>query len=632
MSHRALFIHRFRSALHLLGLCLALLATAARANYAEGLTALELDDYALAFKLFSQSAKAGDAKSQTRLGTMYEQGLGLAKNPKRAALWYEQAADGGEPEAQTHLARLYRNGKGIAKDEKKAVYWYARAAEQGLGIAQFFLGLMYETGRGTARDYVKAFKWLDLAATGGDEDAKIKRDRMKEEMSPRQIIDGKRLSLEFRLQHPELIIAQTQTDPVYQRDETVTLPPQPKSPAATDSGAAKKTVTGRLSQRELTRRIQIALAAKGFEPGPADGLPGRNTRNAIRAYRRSIGASPNGAINDGLLARLEQPARASNLPAPTAQESVARPSPRTPLSGSRLIKAVQNALAHSGFDPGPADGRMGSRTRNAIKRFQRERGLAANGKPSMALLSALETQQRPPASTVAEKPAKPEAPAPVLKGRDLVKAVQTELTRQDFEPGPVDGQMGSKTRRAIREFQRRQGLKANGKPSMSLLLSLRAQQPSVIATAPKTATAPVPVQAGSPSPGLIRSIQKGLNARGYDAGSADGKKGAKTRRAILKFQTDQGLAATGRPSDELFLQLRTAPHKKTGAGGKPTKALVRAIQTLLNALGYDAGPEDGLHGRRTVSAVREFQRDRNLIPNGIMNPDLLSRLKTARGG
>ena len=44
----------------------------------------------------------------------------------------------------------------------------------------------------------------------------------------------------------------------------------------------------------------------------------------------------------------------------------------------------------------------------------------------------------------------------------------------------------------------------------------------------------------------VRTAQANLNQLGYDAGSADGVMGNKTRTAISQFQTDQGLEMTGR--------------------------------------------------------------------------------------
>ena len=40
------------------------------------------------------------------------------------------------------------------------------------------------------------------------------------------------------------------------------------------------------------------------------------------------------------------------------------------LKGAELIRMVQLTLKDSGFDPGPADGILGPKTRDAIKKFQ----------------------------------------------------------------------------------------------------------------------------------------------------------------------------------------------------------------------------------------------------------------------
>jgi peptidoglycan hydrolase-like protein with peptidoglycan-binding domain len=53
------------------------------------------------------------------------------------------------------------------------------------------------------------------------------------------------------------------------------------------------------------------------------------------------------------------------------------------------IRKVQRDLAELGYDPGPADGAMGSRTRSAIRAFQSDRGLASDGIVNTALLDQL---------------------------------------------------------------------------------------------------------------------------------------------------------------------------------------------------------------------------------------------------
>jgi membrane-bound lytic murein transglycosylase B len=51
------------------------------------------------------------------------------------------------------------------------------------------------------------------------------------------------------------------------------------------------------------------------------------------------------------------------------------------------------------------------------------------------------------------------------------------------------------------------------------------------------------------------------------------------------------------------------------------------MQQLLNQLGFDAGPEDGLPGPRTASAIRIFQKEHSLPPDGYPSPTLLKRLR-----
>ncbi len=50
------------------------------------------------------------------------------------------------------------------------------------------------------------------------------------------------------------------------------------------------------------------------------------------------------------------------------------------------------------------------------------------------------------------------------------------------------------------------------------------------------------------------------------------------------------------------------------------------IQARLQALGYDTGPIDGVFGRRTQAAIRAFQRDQQLVIDGIAGPATLARL------
>jgi len=48
-------------------------------------------------------------------------------------------------------------------------------------------------------------------------------------------------------------------------------------------------------------------------------------------------------------------------------------------------------------------------------------------------------------------------------GAEQVKAVQQALKDQGIDPGEVDGRMGPKTQSALREYQKKEGLKESGR-------------------------------------------------------------------------------------------------------------------------------------------------------------------------
>jgi len=59
----------------------------------------------------------------------------------------------------------------------------------------------------------------------------------------------------------------------------------------------------------LVREVQTALAARGYEPGPADGHAGPMTRAAILAFERDQGLPATAAPSGALLAALRAPVR-----------------------------------------------------------------------------------------------------------------------------------------------------------------------------------------------------------------------------------------------------------------------------------------------------------------------------------
>ncbi len=135
----------------------------------------------------------------------------------------------------------------------------------------------------------------------------------------------------------------------------------------------------------------------------------------------------------------------------------------------------------------------------------------------------------------------------------------------------------------------------------------------------------------------VHDIQQRLLALGERVAPAelDGTYGPSTEDAIRVFQERRSLRVDGRVGPDTWGQLVEASYRL----GDRTLYLraplhrgddVRSLQRKLNALGFDAGKEDGLFGPRTDHAVREFQRNVGHGEDGIVGDETLTRLARLR--
>lgn len=135
----------------------------------------------------------------------------------------------------------------------------------------------------------------------------------------------------------------------------------------------------------------------------------------------------------------------------------------------------------------------------------------------------------------------------------------------------------------------------------------------------------------------IHDIQQRLVALGehVDPAEFDGTFGSSTELAVRNFQDRRSLRVDGRVGPDTWAQLVEASY---GLGDRILYLRsplhrgddVRALQRKLNALGFDAGREDGLFGPRTDHAVREFQRNVGDEPDGIVGDETLTTLGRMR--
>ncbi|MEJ7749920.1 MAG: peptidoglycan-binding protein [Thermoleophilaceae bacterium] len=135
---------------------------------------------------------------------------------------------------------------------------------------------------------------------------------------------------------------------------------------------------------------------------------------------------------------------------------------------SANVAALQVALKALNLYGGSIDGIRGRGTARAVRRLQRRRHLAADGVAGPRTRRALGRRGRPRLGKRVLRRAK--------RGWD-VAALQFMLRRRGARPGSIDGGFGRSTGRAVRRFQRRAGLTADGVVGPATLRSLRRTRP-----------------------------------------------------------------------------------------------------------------------------------------------------------
>ncbi|HEY9715823.1 MAG TPA: tetratricopeptide repeat protein, partial [Trichormus sp.] len=140
--------------------------------YCRACEELQHGDSRHARKHLEAAARRGHAKSQTLVGKMYQEGLGVQKDLRKAEKWYQKAAKQGLKEAENELGHLYLSTEQSMHNPEKADKWLTAAAEHGVLEAQRDLGMLHLSGDLAHKDHDKAVRWLHLAADRGSDEAK----------------------------------------------------------------------------------------------------------------------------------------------------------------------------------------------------------------------------------------------------------------------------------------------------------------------------------------------------------------------------------------------------------------------------------------------------------------------------
>lgn len=246
-------------------------------------------DFAAAAHWYGLAADQNSVPAAYRLGSFYEQGRGVDRDTNSAIAWYEQAARGGNPRAMHNLAVMAAEGRGIdgatAPDFERASGWFRAAADRGLSDSQFNLAVLFARGMGVERDLLESYKWFALASNAGDSEAVGRRDEVA------GVLGEEALAL------ARARVDNWQAMPI---DRAAVEVAQPEG--GWDDGPVRASGGGEVSTAQgMIAEAQALLAQRGYEPGPADGLIGPRTSDAVRAFRQSVGLGDTETIDNALI-------------------------------------------------------------------------------------------------------------------------------------------------------------------------------------------------------------------------------------------------------------------------------------------------------------------------------------------
>lgn len=288
------------------------------------------------------------------------------------------------------------------------------------------------------------------------------------------------------------------------------------------------------------------------------------------------------------------------------------------------VKYIQNKLINKGYFLGRtgADGIFGFQTEKAVRQFQIDSNLSADG-----IIGPL-TWEKLEDPTIVISSSYPGNIIGMGARGDNVLKIQRELIRRGYNvPGGADGQYGSGCRETVKKFQGDNGLEIDGvvgKRTWDTLfptLGIELPYPGKIITM------------GSRGENVIR-IQKRLIRLGYNVpGGADGQYGSGCREMIKKFQGDNGLEIDGDVGENTWNTLFPLQNQKENSewpryyiAKGMSDGNVSIIQTRLSNLGYSIGPIDGIFGENTEEAIKNFQETNHLDVDGIVGRDTWNAL------
>ena len=400
------------------------------------------------------------------------------------------------------------------------------------------------------------------------------------------------------------------------------------------------------------RKLQGRLAELGYYAGGVDGIYGETTVSAVKAFQRNNGLSGDGQAGEQTQKKLySASARYASNPVATADPGASR-TLTLGMTGNDVY-ALQERLIELRYLDGVADGVFGQETQTALVAFQRNNGLTADGNAGASTLRKLAGSCKA-ATRVTPSPA-PSGTVALREGDsgENVYILQARLFELGYYTGRIDGRFSAETTQAVIDFQRANGLTADGiagKGTQSRLESGSAIPAGGQDELPTSAPASLSTLRRGDRSSEVLVLQQYLASLGYLSAEPDGQFGSATERAVKLFQEANGLTADGIAGkgtlailyggeataygDYFGSSANRDPAPAATATPKPNTDIViqwesegddvRAYQTRLVELGYlKQKYVTGKFNQPTVDATKAFQVMNDLKVDGAAGPETL---------
>ena len=289
------------------------------------------------------------------------------------------------------------------------------------------------------------------------------------------------------------------------------------------------------------------------------------------------------------------------------------------------VKDLQTKLKKLGYYDAYVDGDYGDTTVAAVKAFQKKYNLTADGIAGKETLKKLDS---------AYKNADSDKDDDSLRMGDsgsAVKDLQTKLKKLGYYDGTVDSTFGSGTYAAVKAFQKKYNLTADGVAGSETLKKLDSAYKN--ADSDKDDDSLRKGATGS----AVKDLQTKLKKLGFYNAYVDGSYGDTTVAAVKAFQKKYNLTADGVAGSETLKKLDSA-YKNADSNTSTdddslrkgaTGTAVKTLQTNLKKLGFYTAYVDGSFGSTTESAVKAFQKKYGLTADGVAGSATLKKIESA---